>query len=91
MVLVRPAHVRTAFRPTISWDDRRWLKWERFLYSASNSPAVGIGLLAVLAPLSVAMLPVLPLVSVALLRAPPEPQGVHEVGVAEIQPMQKKA
>eukprot|EP00966_Prymnesium_polylepis_P247673 5727247-Prymnesium_polylepis.1 len=75
-----------AFTPSVTWEGRKWLRWERLLYSASQSPAVGIAVLAVLLPVSLASLPLLPLVSLALLRAPPTPCGAYDVGVAEIQP-----
>ena len=81
-----PTRPAATFRPSITWEGRKWLTWEKLLYSATQSPAKGAALLAVLFPLSLAIVPVLPLVSLALLRAPPTPRGLYEVGVAEVQP-----
>ena len=77
---------RAAFQPSIPWESRKWLRWERLLYTATQKPIVAIAVLAVMAPLTLAVIPVLPLVSLALLRAPPTPRGMYEVGVAEVQP-----
>ena len=77
---------RAAFAPTIPWESRKWLRWERLLYTATQTPMVALAVLAIVAPLTLAALPVLPLVSLVLLRAPPTPRGLYEVGVAEVQP-----
>ena len=81
-----PPRAAAAFRPSIPWEGRKWLRWEKLLFSATQSPAKGAALLAVLLPLSLVAVPVLPLASLALLRAPPTPRGLYEVGVAEVQP-----
>ena len=79
------ATVPNAFRPVIDWDARRWLPWEKTLWASMQKPVVGAALLLFLVPLSIVALPLAPLLSLAALRAPPAPRGLHDVGSAEVQ------
>lgn len=71
------------FRSTIAWETRKWLHWETFLYTAMQKPALGVMLLAVLLPVSIIILPLMPLITLLTLRPPPEPSGAHAVGVSD--------
>ena len=55
------------FRSTIAWETRKWLPWETFLYTAMQKPALGVALLAVLLPVSIIILPLMPLINVYML------------------------
>jgi platelet-activating factor acetylhydrolase len=71
------------FRSTIAWETRKWLHWETFLYTAMQKPALGVMLLAVLLPVSIIILPLMPLITLLTLRPPPEPSGAHAVGFSD--------
>ena len=71
------------FRSTIAWETRKWLPWETFLYTAMQKPALGVVLLAVLLPVSIIILPLMPLITLLTLRPPPEPSGAHAVGISD--------
>ena len=73
------------FASRISWDSRQWLRWERLLYASMQRPALGIALLAALLPCTLVALPVMPLLSLALLRCTPTPRGRHDVGIADVE------
>ena len=82
----RPSDATPSFTSTIRWEDRSWLYWERMLFSMFQRPIFGAVMLCTLiVPLSILTVPLMPLVSLALLKAPPQPSGEFEVGLSDMQ------
>lgn len=85
MVLVTAAPKISQFTSVIPWEGRKWEVWEKTLYTSFQNPALGVALALFVVPLSVLTLPFMPLISLALLRAPPPPTGRYEVGMSDVQ------
>ena len=74
-----------SFEPKIPFEDRTWFAWETLLWQSTQRPVLGIALLLCVVPLSILSVPLLPFVSLALLRPPPPPRGIYEVGTSDVQ------
>ena len=83
MVVATP---RLPFRCAIPWESRQWQPWERFLFGAlgRKKNLLALTALALMMPIAIAVLPALPLISLALLSAPPRPGGPYSVGIADV-------
>ena len=77
--------MRQAFAPTIKFEARTWLLWERTLYSAATGNRLVGALLLLLLPMMVIALPLLPILFVLSLRSPVAPTGMHRVGVRDVE------